>query len=347
MLALHPAQLGVDVHQIHARRVIQVQRGLRQISQRDLQPVAVHPRSGIRREICADPRAPPRTTDASAGSTTTFRAKIPPPACAFFGWVATCCAMFIASAVLPMDGRAARMNSSPPCKPAGHFIELREPRAQPAHPLARIEKRIDAAWKLFDDARRRRQLVPRAPFAQLQQRFFGAGQDLVRLFLADQAAIDHFLRAENQLAQRRLVFDDADVAIEIDDLRQPLIERDSGTRIHPRIQAGLASSALRRWSRGRCSSRVVQVLHPREDAAMLLQAEVLWFDRAGHLKVDVSFSRIEPEHESLGIQICGKAFGECKIRGSGCHRRDRSTLTALRARANVFLPVCLAVVSLL
>ena len=36
---------------------------------------------------------------------------------AFFGFVATCCAIFSAKAVLPMAGRAARMTSSPSCRP--------------------------------------------------------------------------------------------------------------------------------------------------------------------------------------------------------------------------------------
>ena len=64
--------------------------------------------------------------------------------------------MFSASAVFPMEGRAARMNSSPRVQAAGHFIELGESGAEAADALAGIEKRVHAAGELLDDAGGRR-----------------------------------------------------------------------------------------------------------------------------------------------------------------------------------------------
>jgi hypothetical protein len=48
-----------------------------------------------------------------------------------FTLVATCCAMFSASAVLPMDGRAARMNKSPACSPLVFSSNLVNPVLMP------------------------------------------------------------------------------------------------------------------------------------------------------------------------------------------------------------------------
>ena len=53
---------------------------------------------------------------------------------------------------------------------------------------------------------------------------------------------------------------------------------------------------------------VVQILHAREDAAVLFQAEVVGLERAGHLKIDGVVQQNRAEHEALGIDIGGQTF---------------------------------------
>jgi hypothetical protein len=50
---------------------------------------------------------------------------------------------------------------------------------------------------------------------------------------------------------------------------------------------------------------VVKVLHPRENAAMLFEAEVLRFERSGDLQVKNVVQKDGAEHEPLGIETCG------------------------------------------
>ena len=182
--------------------------------------------------------------------------------------------MFSASAVLPMEGRAARITSSPRVQAAGHLIELRKARAEAADALAGIEKGVRAAGKAFDDTGGRRQLLVGGRLAQLQQRFFGRRQDLVRLLFADQAAVDDPLRAEDQLAQRGLVLDDADVAIEVGDLRQSVVERDQVTQAVHRFELALLHQLFGQRDAVDALAAAVQILHAAVNAAVLLEAKI-------------------------------------------------------------------------
>ena len=58
---------------------------------------------------------------------------------------------------------------------------------------------------------------------------------------------------------------------------------------------------------------VVQILHARENAAVLLQAEVVGFDDARHLEIDGVVQQNRAEHEALGIGICRETFFKCEI----------------------------------
>ena len=63
--------------------------------------------------------------------------------------------MFSASAVLPMEGRAARMTRSPPCRPPVIFVQLGEAGADALDALAGVEEGVDAALVVLEDLRRR------------------------------------------------------------------------------------------------------------------------------------------------------------------------------------------------
>ena len=73
---------------------------------------------------------------------------------------------------------------------AGHFIQLQEAGAQALDALARIEKGVDAALEVVENSLGIDQRVAGARIAQLEQALFGAGQDLVGLLFADDAAVD-------------------------------------------------------------------------------------------------------------------------------------------------------------
>ena len=110
---------------------------------------------------------------------------------------------------------------------AGHFVELGEAGADALDALAGVEEGVDAAFVVFAGsgrACRRPDLTAR--IAELEQGLFGAGEDVAGLLLAHQAAVHHVLRGEDDAAQDGLVLDDADVAVEIGDLRQAVVERD-------------------------------------------------------------------------------------------------------------------------
>jgi hypothetical protein len=81
------------------------------------------------------------------------------------------------------------------------------------------EESGDAAFVFLEDLRRTDEAGLDLGIAELEEGLFGAGQDLAWLFLAEQAAVHHVLRGENDAPQDGFVLDDADVAIEIGDLR--------------------------------------------------------------------------------------------------------------------------------
>ena len=163
MLALHAPQLGVDVHQIHARRIVEKQRRLRQICQRDLQLaplirvqisgakfVLIHARGGAQQ---ARQQARRRHFERE------HRHRL--------------AHLRMRRHVLRDVQRQRRLAHRRPrrqdeqfaaVQPAGHFIELREAGAQAADALAGIEKRVDAAGKLSRSRRTAKSASrPRAP----------------------------------------------------------------------------------------------------------------------------------------------------------------------------------------
>ena len=89
------------------------------------------------------------------------------------------------------------------------------------------------------------------------------------LLLAEQAAVHHVLRGEDDAAQDGLVLDDADVAVEVGNLRQAVVERDEIAEavagfelveLHQLIGDGDAVDRL---------AALVEIAHAAEDAAVL------------------------------------------------------------------------------
>src|SRR5258708_791264 len=80
---------------------------------------------------------------------------------------------------------------------AGHLVHFDEAGADALDALAGIEKGVDAAFELANDAVGTRERVLGTGLAQLEEALLGARQDLFRLLLAQNAAINHLLRIED------------------------------------------------------------------------------------------------------------------------------------------------------
>ena len=95
---------------------------------------------------------------------------------------------------------------------------------------------------------------------------------------------------------------------------------------------------------------LLQFAHAAEDAAVLLQAEVVGFQRAGGLDVEAVVEQDGAEHEALGIDIGGKTlFHGVSVSGRhgaihsayGSEARFRSSLNGITLWINArFLRLC-------
>ena len=203
---------------------------------------------------------------------------------------------------------------------AGHLIQLQEARAQAFDALAGIEKGVDAALEIVKNLLGIHQRVGVASVAQLEQALFGAGQDLVGLFLADDAAVDQIARSKDDAAQDSFVFDDADVALEVRERRQAFVERDQiGDAVH-RFELVLLHQLVGDGDAIDAVAALVQLAHAEEDAAMLLQAEVFGFERARDLDVKRVVHENGAQDEAFGVEIGGEATFERDVRRRSCHK---------------------------
>ncbi len=168
-------------------------------------------------------------------------------------------------------------------QPAAHLVELGIARADSLDALTRIEERVQPALIFLDHLRRTRQRGFPARIAQLQQTFFGARQDLLGVFFTRQAPVHQMLRSEDDPAQERFVFDDADVTVEIENPRQPVVQRYQIAQAVAGFQLVVAQQFVGQRDAVDALAALVQLHHAVENAAVLLQAEVVRFQDAGHL----------------------------------------------------------------
>ena len=105
--------------------------------------------------------------------------------------------------------------------PAGHFVQLGEAGADALETLAGVEEGVDAAFVAFKNGMRVEQAGFDAGFAQFEQRLFGAGEDLIRMLLAQETPVHHVLRGEDDTAQDGLILHDAEIGVEIRNWGRP------------------------------------------------------------------------------------------------------------------------------
>ena len=119
------------------------------------------------------------------------------------------------------------------------------------------------------------------------------------------AAVHHVLRGEDDAAQDGLVLDDADVAVEVGNLRQAVVERDQVAQAVAGFQLAELHQLVGDGDAVDLLAALVQFAHALEDAAVLLQAEVVGLERAGGLDVEAVVQQNGAEHEALGVHIGG------------------------------------------
>ena len=116
------------------------------------------------------------------------------------------------------------------------------------------------------------------------------------------------LRSEDDAAQNGFVFDDADVAFQIRERGQAFVERDQiGDAVH-RFELVLLHQLVGDGDAIDALAALVQLAHAQEDAAVLFQAEVVGFERAGHLDVERVVHQDGAQDEAFGVQIGGKSL---------------------------------------
>ena len=161
-----------------------------------------------------------------------------------------------------------------------HLIELVETRADALDALAGIEKDVDAAFETGEDLLGVDQRVAGRVSPSFRRVSSAPARISSGSSSPDDAAVDQLLRREDDPPQGRLVLDDPDVAVEREDLRQAVIQRDQVAEavdglelvlLHQLIGDGDAVDAL---------AAVGQVAHAQEDAPVLLEAEILRIEEA-------------------------------------------------------------------
>ena len=326
-LGLQPPQLGVHIHQVRAGRVVDEQRRAHQLRRGHLQALpllgieiagaeflAVHARAGAQH---AREQRLLRHFERKDGHRLIQLGRH------VLGDIQ-------GQGGLP-HGRPRRQDDQlAGVHPAGHLVQLAEAGADALDPLARIEERVQAALVFVDDLSRSDQPGLDLRLAQLEQRLFGAGQNLRRLLVGVDAAVHQVLRGEDDLAQNRLVLDDADVAFDVERLRQPVVERDEVAQ----AVAGFELAAGHQFVGQRYAidllAALVDLGHAGEDAPVLLHAEVVGVERAGGLNEIGIVQEDGAEDKSFRVQIRGQTLFECHYRRR--HYLDLHYVTLRRKR---------------
>ncbi len=225
-------------------------------------------------------------------------------------------------------GRASGQDEQVPAvHAAGVFIQLEEAGADALDALAGVEEGADAAFVALQDLVGIQQAALDLGLAELEQGLLGAGEDFVRRFLGHHAAIDHVLRGEDDAAQDGLVLHQPDVGIDVGNLRKAVVQGNQVTQAVAGFQLAELHQFIGDGDAVDLLAAFIDVAHALEDAAVLLQAEIVDLERAGRLYVEAVLQQNGAEHEALGVYIRGQAF-----LGSVMRRHRESPRVAGRRR---------------
>ena len=142
-----------------------------------------------------------------------------------------------------------------------------------------------------------------ARLAQPQERLLRRFDEFLRVLLAHETALHDLLRGEDHLAQRRLVLHDLNVAVEVEQLGQSFIERDQVTDPVDGFELAIAHQLVGERDVVDLLLPVVEFQHPPEDAAVLIQAEVVGLKRRGDVDELLVVHQHGAQNHALGVDV--------------------------------------------
>ena len=146
------------------------------------------------------------------------------------------------------------------------------------------------------------------------------GEDLLGLLLADDAAVDQLVRREHDAPEGGFVLDDLDVAVEREDLRQAVVQRDEIAEAVHRFELVLLHQLVGDGDAVDPLPAFGQIVHAQEDAPVLLEREVVGVQKPGDLDEVAVVEQDRAEHEFLGVNVCGEPSFEGDV--GCCHVED-------------------------
>ena len=169
------------------------------------------------RNLCASTRASDASRRSSSDSFDISRLKTATGSCCR---IATFPAMFSASAVFPIDGRAARMINSDGCRPAVSLSRPGIAGGEAGDAAAFAEYLFEALEAILDQILDADQPRAHAVFGQLENRRFCAVENNVRIVSRGKRLLLNRGGGIDQAAQNRLFLHDSRVVLHIGDARQ-------------------------------------------------------------------------------------------------------------------------------
>ena len=170
--------------------------------------------------------------------------------------IATYSAMFVASAVLPMLGRAARMINSESCRPAGHAIQIGEA-AGHAHAFRTLQPRVDPLEGLHHQVVGVDDLVVAPRVVDGEDFLFGLTDDVVGADAFVVGAAEDFGAGVDQRPQRGLLAHDVGVVDGVGRIGGPTAQPrpDRPRRRRPRNRRPASGVRARAACRSACLRR--------------------------------------------------------------------------------------------
>ena len=220
--------------------------------------------------------------------------------------LATCCAMFSTRLVLPIDGRAATMIRSPRWNPRVILSISVKPVAMPVMKLLVLKELLDLREAVLDQVAHGDKAGLDAVVGDREDRAFRLVENEVGFLIGLVGVRQNLVRREDQVAQRRLLFDDARVVLDVGGARDAVDERgDVGGAADLVEIAGAFERVFQRDQIDRLAA-FGELDHPLEDAAMRVAEERARVDdRRGDVERFV-VDENRAEDRALGVEVVRK-----------------------------------------
>ncbi len=225
-------------------------------------------------------------------------------ATAFFSFAATWSAMFIASDVLPMPGRAASTISSPPCRPVSCSSRSMKPVDRPVMPVALLLHLVEQLERGVHQLRHRGQIADPLLLGDAGRR--GARRRRPRLrYVAGVVGgeLDDLAAHPGQLPANRPVLDDLGVLPRVLREGQALLELREVDRAAGRGELAPGLQLLCQGEGVDPRAARVEVDHRLEDLLVARVGEVVAVNDLGHLRDQLVVADDRAEHRPLRRQI--------------------------------------------